>query len=402
MARNKKFEKLGVNEKYAEHNTESVSAEKEKKKSSVVSFLKTKIKAQEKHINTHMETYSDSENAPAEKYTYTKHKRASSGKNKSVTEVHQAPKAPIILLLCCLCLSLAGAFLLNADFVYSMRHPVQNGIKIAVSVCVYVIPAIIYVLWNKGHICNIKKCSVKYAPFVAVCLGLLLCASALQKYLIAYVFSYRVPVGVQQDGLLVTILAGALIPAFCEELLVRGVMQYEFSKYAGGFGGVLFASLAFTLLHFDLQFFGVYFVAGIVLGVVTHVTGSVYPAMIIHFLNNTFSIALSDRLTFVAIERIGGTLLIIVLAACCFILLAIMLQMMEKISMHRAVLYLKGTEKNKEDENEKGIYSGQAKEDVQLFVSLEGNTLTKTAKLLVNRISLVCYAVFLVVVIISL
>jgi hypothetical protein len=79
-----------------------------------------------------------------------------------------------------------------------------------------------------------------------------------------------------------------------------------------------------------------------------------------------------------------------------------MLQMMEKISMHRAVLYLKGTEKNKEDENEKGIYSGQAKEDVQLFVSLEGNTLTKTAKLLGNRISLVCYAVFLVVVIISL
>lgn len=381
MARNKKFAKLGINENYSANNEVFGGDDAE--------------------IKQNGENNTD---GASEKFTYIKTKRnVHDTAKKTDGDIPKAPSAPVILALCCLCLSLAGAFLLNADFVYGLSSAMQSVIKAAISVCVYVIPAVVYVLFRKnGTLYNIKGCSVGYAPFVLVSLGLVVCASALQKYIIAYVFSYRVPVGVQEGNLLVAILVGALVPAVCEEFLVRGILQYEFSKYAGGFGGVLFSALVFTMLHFDLQFFGVYFVAGIVLGALTHVTRSVLPAMLVHFLNNTFSITLSDRLTFVALERIGGTLLIIVLAAVCFILVAVMLQMMEKISTKRAVYYLKGGEKEKSESTAKGIYSGREKEDILFFTAENGGTVRKTARLFVNVFSVVCYVIFAVVVIAAL
>lgn len=403
MARNKKFEKLGVNEKFSEENLadNTVKTKKEKGKG-FLSLLG--IKAANKLQPKSLESFDNSDDGQADKYTYKKSKRETAYIPAEKAVVADAPKAPIVLFLCCLCLSLGGAFLLNADFVYGLGYGGQSAVKTAVSICVYVIPAAVYVLSSRKRsgFYNIKRCSPRYMPLILVILGLVLCASALQKYLIAYVFSYRVPMGVQQGNLLLAIAVDALVPALCEELLVRGVLQYEFSKYAGGFGGVLFSALLFTLLHFDLQFFFVYFAAGVILGTLTHVTKSVFPAMAVHFLNNAFSIFLSDRLTFVAIERIGGTLLIIVLAAACFMLLAAALQMMERISMRRAVHYLKKNDTEEKADGEKGMYSGKAEEDIILFTANGANTLRKTAKLFVNPIALAGYAVFLIVVIVAL
>lgn len=348
---------------------------------------------------------SQDENHPTEKYTYTRQTRPVKRKSSFGMSVFtDISKAPFILLLVCMGLSLIGAFLLNADFIYSMKFNTQCLVKTVVSLCIYVIPAVIYMFLRGNSSYNFKGCNVSYTPFVLVSLGLLIFTSALQKYTIAYVYSYRVQVGAPQGSLLMTVLVGALVPAVCEEFLVRGVLQHEFSKYAGGFGGVMFSAIAFTLLHFDLQYFGVYFAAGLILGTVTHVTKSVLPAMVIHFLNNTFTTVLSDRLTFVALERIGGTLLIIVLASLCFILLAIMLQMMEKISMKRAVFYLKGQDETDADtpKKNKKMYSGMAKDEIILFTAPEGMTFRKTLRLFVNPLSLVCYGIFAITVIVAL
>ena len=406
MARNKKFEKLGVNENYVNQEAVTSDAEYNNKKKSFFAFLQ-KLDKTEKDEKINIDTSEqENEKAHGEKFTYTR-KIASNVKMKKTSAelVAEAPKAPFVLFLVCMCLSLAGALVLGADFMYELNSTVQNVIKIAISVCVYIIPAVIYVFWKKEGMYNFRACSVKYTPFVVVSLGLLLCCSALQKYLIAYVFSYRVPMGVQQGSVFAAICAGAIVPAVCEEFLVRGVLQHEFSKYAGGFGGVIFSSIAFTMLHFDLQYFGVYFTAGLILGTVVHVTKSILPAMIIHFLNNMFAVVLSDRFTFVALERIGGTLLIIALATLCFILFVVLLQMMEKISMHRAVLYLKGksTEQSEEQIAEQGsIYNGKAKEEVILFTANNGGTAAKTARLFVNALSLVCYVIFLATVLVPL
>ncbi len=406
MARNKKFEKLGVNENYTDEdlnldgNNEGEEVKKVKKKLGVFGMLFGKKNADGDKSFEGMDGEIPPKEPPySEKFTYIR-KTPAEKKAKSRSFIADAPKMPVVLFLVCMCLSLAGAFVINSDIVFGASVKVQYIVKLSTSLAAYFVPTLLYMLFSKNRsLYNFRSCSLRFAPLTLLFLGLVLCSSALQKYLIAYVFSYRVPVGAQSQSIVWAIILGALVPAICEEMLVRGVLLYEFSKYAGGFGGVVLSSVLFTLLHFDLQYFCVYLVAGLFLGTLTHVTRSVYPAMIVHFLNNTFSICLSDTLTFVAMERIGGTLMIIVIAAAFFILFGLALQTMEKISLKRAVHYLK------KDENvnagKDGIYMEGASNGVILFTAQGGNTMSKTLRLVFNRYTGAAYFIFALTVILA-
>ena len=405
LARNKKFGELGVNENYTDEETLDAQngkeeVEKAKKKPNVFAMLFGKKNSSGERSLDGMDGQIPPKEPPySEKFTYFK-KTPRQEKAERRRTVADAPKMPVVLFLVCMCLSLAGAFVINSNIVYEASAKVQYIVRLCVSMGAYFVPTLLYMLFSKNRsLYNFRRCSLKFAPLTLLFLGLVLCSSALQKYLIAYVFSYRVPVGNQSDSLVWAIVLGALVPAICEEMLVRGVLLNEFSKYAGGFGGVLLSSLLFTLLHFDLQYFGIYFVAGLFLGTLTHVTRSVFPAMIVHFLNNTLSICLSDTLTFVAMERIGGTLMIIVIAAVFFILLGLALQTMERISMKRAVHYLK--KDDNENDGQNGTYKNGKASDVVLFTAQGGNTATKTLRLVFNRYTAAAYLIFAAAVILS-
>lgn len=325
------------------------------------------------------------------RFSYAKKKKTEKRTSRT-EEVQPSPKAPFVLLLCCLCLSAAGAFFLGSDFVYGLDFKYRCIAKIIVTAAAYGLPTAVFLIMRKntGGV-GFKSFSVKLTPFILLSLGLILCSSALQKYVIAYLFTYRVQQGAAEGTLAMSVLTQALVPAIFEELLVRGVLQHEFSRYAGGLGGVAVSSLAFALLHFDLRFFGVYLAAGLVIGAVCHVTGSVFPAMLVHFLNNFLSIAFSDELTFVALERIGGTLLIIVLASLCFIFLIFLLKAAEKISVDRATELLKAEENGDEDKKMHG--------DVIIFKNASGKTLFRTVKLFINPVFTVCIGFFVVCVV---
>ncbi|MBQ9151332.1 MAG: CPBP family intramembrane metalloprotease [Clostridia bacterium] len=85
------------------------------------------------------------------------------------------------------------------------------------------------------------------------------------------------------------ILAYGLLPAFCEELVFRGIICAEFEKH-----GILYASvvsaLFFAFLHFDLTALPVYLFAGMLLSLVMYVTRSSVAAMIVHLCYNLFGI----------------------------------------------------------------------------------------------------------------
>lgn len=81
----------------------------------------------------------------------------------------------------------------------------------------------------------------------------------------------------------------AITPAICEELLFRGLLMdnkvgLNMHKLA------LLNGLLFGLFHigYDQIFYCVWM--GMVLGYVTLITNSIYPAIIIHFLNNAISV----------------------------------------------------------------------------------------------------------------
>ena len=72
--------------------------------------------------------------------------------------------------------------------------------------------------------------------------------------------------------------------------------------------------------------------------------------------------------------------------------------------MKRAVFYLKGQDETDADtpKKNKKMYSGKAKDETILFTAPEGMTFRKTLRLFVNPLSLVCYGIFAITVIVAL
>jgi membrane protease YdiL (CAAX protease family) len=82
------------------------------------------------------------------------------------------------------------------------------------------------------------------------------------------------------------LLGVAVVPAFCEELLFRGILLGGLRARLGTPGAVLVSSALFAAVHFDPLVLLPIFLLGILLGTITVVTGSLIPAVVVHLLNN--------------------------------------------------------------------------------------------------------------------
>ncbi|MBR6708891.1 MAG: CPBP family intramembrane metalloprotease [Clostridia bacterium] len=83
-------------------------------------------------------------------------------------------------------------------------------------------------------------------------------------------------------------LSIVLVPAFCEELLFRGVILDRLLPY-GKTAAILISAVAFGLMHgnFEQLFYAT--VAGIMLGLCYAETHSIWPGVIVHMLNNLWA-----------------------------------------------------------------------------------------------------------------
>ena len=91
------------------------------------------------------------------------------------------------------------------------------------------------------------------------------------------------------DGLAVSILAYALLPALCEELFFRAILCAEYEGFGIGTAAVV-TSTFFAMLHFRLALFPVYFFAGLLLFAVMYACRSCIAAMIVHFFFNLYGL----------------------------------------------------------------------------------------------------------------
>lgn len=85
------------------------------------------------------------------------------------------------------------------------------------------------------------------------------------------------------------ILAYAVIPAICEEFIFRGILCAEYER-GGVLRAIVFSSLFFGFLHFDIVNLPVYAFAGVVLAMTLYVTRSLFATIIVHFLYNLFGL----------------------------------------------------------------------------------------------------------------
>lgn len=84
----------------------------------------------------------------------------------------------------------------------------------------------------------------------------------------------------------------ALTPAVCEELLFRGYVQRQAERGMGVMGGILFSGIVFGAYHLRFSQILPLCVLGIFLAYLVWRTGSLWPAIVVHFANNALAVAI--------------------------------------------------------------------------------------------------------------
>ena len=81
----------------------------------------------------------------------------------------------------------------------------------------------------------------------------------------------------------------AVLPAVVEEIAIRGIVLQPLRRYGDWFA-IIASSLIFSLMHGNMVQIPYTLAAGIIFGVVAVSTGSLWPSIVLHFLNNLFSV----------------------------------------------------------------------------------------------------------------
>jgi uncharacterized protein len=89
---------------------------------------------------------------------------------------------------------------------------------------------------------------------------------------------------------LVIALAIGITPAVCEEILFRGYIQTRLTRALPVWVGILVSAILFSVYHLDPVHIIAVFPMGIYLGWVSYRSGSLFPAMMGHFVNNFISV----------------------------------------------------------------------------------------------------------------
>jgi membrane protease YdiL (CAAX protease family) len=96
----------------------------------------------------------------------------------------------------------------------------------------------------------------------------------------------------QDFSLLFAVSMLALTPAICEEVLFRGFIQRQAERSLGIWGGILFSGIIFGLYHLRLTQAIPLSMLGVFMAWLTWRTRSIWPAVVVHFLNNGLAVVL--------------------------------------------------------------------------------------------------------------
>jgi membrane protease YdiL (CAAX protease family) len=95
-------------------------------------------------------------------------------------------------------------------------------------------------------------------------------------------------------GLLAAIVIFAVVPGICEEILFRGFVLRGLGKRMSPLSAILWTAILFGAFHFDLYRLVPTAVLGFAMGCLVWVTGSLWPAILLHATNNTIAVLSSN------------------------------------------------------------------------------------------------------------
>lgn len=161
----------------------------------------------------------------------------------------------------------------------------------------FVLPGLFYCRINGTDYINklnLKRFNVPSLIFIIPSTLLLFFSTAFIRLLGIYLsdaqYAPSLPVdGISFSNVILILLVYCVCPAVCEEFVFRGIVLSSYKKY-GALCGVILSSALFSMLHFSISDFFLYFVSGVILSCTALITRSVFPCMVIHFLHNAITI----------------------------------------------------------------------------------------------------------------
>lgn len=96
-------------------------------------------------------------------------------------------------------------------------------------------------------------------------------------------------------GFIISFISTAIVPALVEEFACRGLILGSLKKYGEAFS-IIASSVIFGLIHGNFEQIPFAFLVGIILGFITVKSGSIWPACLIHFINNGASVIIDYAL----------------------------------------------------------------------------------------------------------
>lgn len=185
---------------------------------------------------------------------------------------------------------------------------VMQVIQIVVSSVAFIFPFLIYLKMMKANLSDVgsfTKPKNKRLIFPLVLMGLGVCGfsnfvtSAAGIVFQFFGFKYNVQAYEKPTdifGIILAFVATAVTPALVEEFAMRGVLMGVLRKYGDGFA-IIVSALVFGMMHGNLVQIPFAFILGLFFGYAVIKTGTIWTAVIIHFINNFISVCFDYLLT---------------------------------------------------------------------------------------------------------
>ncbi len=148
-------------------------------------------------------------------------------------------------------------------------------------------------------------------------------------------------------GFIIGSISMAIVPAIIEEFAIRGVVLQPLRRYGDGFA-IVTSALIFSIMHGNMAQIPYTVVGGIYLGYLAVATGSIWPSIIVHCVNNMYSVVImsvdsnfgESASGVAAMMLLGGLIVVGIIGAIKFF------SMNYKTNLEKGIKTLKTTEKS--------------------------------------------------------
>ena len=195
----------------------------------------------------------------------------------------------------CLLIVIIGLSIFFNVFYHPQGGSIDNAL---IGLVIYLLPAVFYlVIKGRSYIPSLR---LRVPKPLGVGLTISGAVLLIAGYLLIKTLKFRMTGSIYiagydpeevnlAGGSLYILIAYILIPAFCEEFVFRGIILTEYDV-CGPFISCIVSSFLFAIVHIKAESFALYFYLGMILAIMTYVSGSVFPAIAAHALNNLFAI----------------------------------------------------------------------------------------------------------------